>query len=105
MEYTSYPSVFIPQTSKSLNYLGNNRPQLYTRLPSQRQVSYMENIRDCGKLDARYPVARLQEELATKLPWQPPERELEVPKTPGETMGRRWFECCDKLCQPQELNT
>ena len=92
MEHTSNSSAFIPQTSKSFNYLGNNRPQLDTGLPSERQVSYMENNRNCGKLDAHYPVARLQDELATKLPWQPPERELEVPVTPrrdnGEEMVR-----------------
>ena len=33
MEHTSNSSAFIPQTSKSFNYLGNNRPQLDTGLP------------------------------------------------------------------------
>jgi hypothetical protein len=88
IENTRHSSALIPQASKSFTYAGNYRPQLTPRSPLERPV-YMGTDRNCGMLDARYPVARTQEDPAIKLPWQPPE----------------WLGHCGKLCQLQELNT
>jgi hypothetical protein len=90
IENTRHSSALIPQASKSFTYAGNYRPQLTPRSPLERPV-YMGTDRNCGMLDARYPVARTQEDPAIKLPWQPPE-EFEARMNPrrdnGEEMVR-----------------